>query len=206
MSTWVNSTDLIVSLVHFLQIPIGMKLPSVQYYCIPAEPMIACHFFVSAQEYIKEVYKILIFLSVKVTPSTTQFTFHTERAVPKLGVMLVGWGGNNGTTVTAAVIANKMGMHWRTKTGMKVLCGDIMFRVNSTENELFCHTHKGSKKCDGMVWCNDYIIFYICYFWLSILDEKMYKIFQMIFQIIQTPRHFIGVMDVIKVNFPWNCP
>ncbi|XP_062378284.1 inositol-3-phosphate synthase 1-A-like [Sardina pilchardus] len=54
-----------------------------------------------------------------VTPSTTQFTFHTERAVPKLGVMLVGWGGNNGTTVTAAVIANKMGMRWRTKTGMK---------------------------------------------------------------------------------------
>ncbi|KAL2097117.1 hypothetical protein ACEWY4_006324 [Coilia grayii] len=54
-----------------------------------------------------------------VTPCTTHFTFHTERAVPKLGVMLVGWGGNNGTTVTAAVIANKLGMCWRTKTGMK---------------------------------------------------------------------------------------
>lgn len=34
--------------------------------------------------------------------------------------MLVGWGGNNGTTVTAAVIANKLGLTWKTKTGTKV--------------------------------------------------------------------------------------
>ncbi|TDG99003.1 hypothetical protein EPR50_G00206460 [Perca flavescens] len=37
----------------------------------------------------------------------------------RLGVMLVGWGGNNGTTVTAAVLANKLGLTWRTKTGEK---------------------------------------------------------------------------------------
>nr|KAG5686073.1 hypothetical protein BaRGS_030688 [Batillaria attramentaria] len=36
-------------------------------------------------------------------------------SVPKLGVMLVGWGGNNGTTVTAAVLANKLGLSWNTK-------------------------------------------------------------------------------------------
>ncbi|XP_036377527.1 inositol-3-phosphate synthase 1-B-like [Megalops cyprinoides] len=54
-----------------------------------------------------------------VTPCTTHFTFRTERALPRLGVMLVGWGGNNGTTVTAAVLANKLGLSWRTKTGMK---------------------------------------------------------------------------------------
>lgn len=47
-------------------------------------------------------------------------TFRTERKVPRLGVMLVGWGGNNGTTVTAAVLANKLGLTWRTKTGLKV--------------------------------------------------------------------------------------
>lgn len=34
--------------------------------------------------------------------------------------MLVGWGGNNGTTVTAAVLANSLGLTWRTKTGLKV--------------------------------------------------------------------------------------
>uniref|UniRef100_A0A673H7N5 inositol-3-phosphate synthase n=1 Tax=Sinocyclocheilus rhinocerous TaxID=307959 RepID=A0A673H7N5_9TELE len=54
-----------------------------------------------------------------VTPSSTEFTFRTERKVPRLGVMLVGWGGNNGTTVTAAVLANKLGLTWKTKTGVK---------------------------------------------------------------------------------------
>ncbi|XP_076317838.1 inositol-3-phosphate synthase 1-A-like [Tachypleus tridentatus] len=55
----------------------------------------------------------------KVYPRTTNFTFRTKRRVPKLGVMLVGWGGNNGTTVTATTIANKLGITWRTKDGLK---------------------------------------------------------------------------------------
>ncbi|XP_062843589.1 inositol-3-phosphate synthase 1-A-like [Trichomycterus rosablanca] len=54
-----------------------------------------------------------------VTPHSTMFTFRTERHVPKLGVMLVGWGGNNGSTVTAAVLANKLGLTWATKNGIK---------------------------------------------------------------------------------------
>nr|XP_020442573.1 inositol-3-phosphate synthase 1 isoform X1 [Monopterus albus]XP_020442574.1 inositol-3-phosphate synthase 1 isoform X1 [Monopterus albus] len=56
---------------------------------------------------------------VTVSPRTTEMTFRTERRVPRLGVMLVGWGGNNGSTVTAAVLANKLGLSWRTKTGVK---------------------------------------------------------------------------------------
>ncbi|NXT34786.1 INO1A synthase, partial [Pelecanoides urinatrix] len=55
----------------------------------------------------------------KVRPCSTRFTFRTGRHVPRLGVMLVGWGGNNGTTVTAAVLANKLGLSWMTKTGCK---------------------------------------------------------------------------------------
>uniref|UniRef100_A0A8C8B827 Inositol-3-phosphate synthase n=1 Tax=Otus sunia TaxID=257818 RepID=A0A8C8B827_9STRI len=55
----------------------------------------------------------------KVRPCSTHFTFRTGRQVPRLGVMLVGWGGNNGTTVTAAVLANKLGLSWMTKTGRK---------------------------------------------------------------------------------------
>ncbi|XP_027762996.1 inositol-3-phosphate synthase 1 [Empidonax traillii] len=55
----------------------------------------------------------------KVRPCSTRFTFRTARQVPRLGVMLVGWGGNNGTTVTAAVLANKLGLSWMTKTGCK---------------------------------------------------------------------------------------
>uniref|UniRef100_A0A672JC46 inositol-3-phosphate synthase n=1 Tax=Salarias fasciatus TaxID=181472 RepID=A0A672JC46_SALFA len=56
---------------------------------------------------------------VTVTPCTTEMTFRTVRHVPRLGVMLVGWGGNNGTTVTAAVLANQQGLTWKTKTGEK---------------------------------------------------------------------------------------
>ena len=47
----------------------------------------------------------------------TSLTFRTERNVPKVGVMLVGWGGNNGSTVTAAILANKNSMQWNTKDG-----------------------------------------------------------------------------------------
>ncbi|XP_060088746.1 inositol-3-phosphate synthase 1 [Heteronotia binoei] len=57
--------------------------------------------------------------TTKVKPCSTKLTFRTERHVPKLGVMLVGWGGNNGTTVTAAVLANRLGLSWTTKTGTK---------------------------------------------------------------------------------------
>jgi len=51
------------------------------------------------------------------TPVTTQYEFRTQRQVPKLGVMLVGWGGNNGSTVTAGVLANKNNISWNTKAG-----------------------------------------------------------------------------------------
>lgn len=63
---------------------------------------------------------IFAFYGNQVSPRTTEMTFRTERRVPRLGVMLVGWGGNNGTTVTAAVLANKLGLTWRNKTGVKV--------------------------------------------------------------------------------------
>jgi myo-inositol-1-phosphate synthase len=57
--------------------------------------------------------------SVTVTPVSTKYTFKTDVKVPKLGVMLVGWGGNNGSTFTAGIIANKYGMSWHTKEGLQ---------------------------------------------------------------------------------------
>ena len=53
-------------------------------------------------------------------PTSTRFTFRTARQVPRLGVMLVGWGGNNGSTLTAAVLANRLRLSWPTRTGRKV--------------------------------------------------------------------------------------
>lgn len=41
----------------------------------------------------------------------------TEKRVPKLGVMLVGLGGNNGTTFVAGILANKKKLEWETRNG-----------------------------------------------------------------------------------------
>ncbi|XP_058179523.1 inositol-3-phosphate synthase [Rhododendron vialii] len=50
-----------------------------------------------------------------VKPKSVQYEFKTDTHVPKLGVMLVGWGGNNGSTLTGGVIANREGISWATK-------------------------------------------------------------------------------------------
>ncbi|EPE08317.1 inositol-3-phosphate synthase [Ophiostoma piceae UAMH 11346] len=57
--------------------------------------------------------------SFTATPTETLYDFKTERKVPKTGVMLVGWGGNNGTTVTAGIIANRRGLSWDTREGSR---------------------------------------------------------------------------------------
>ena len=54
------------------------------------------------------------------TPTKTTYQFQTERKVPKTGLMLVGWGGNNGTTITAAILANKNNVTWHNKEGVQV--------------------------------------------------------------------------------------
>ena len=43
----------------------------------------------------------------------------TDRRVPRLGLMLVGWGGNNGSTLTAALEANRRQLEWRKRTGIQ---------------------------------------------------------------------------------------
>ncbi|KAI5291994.1 Myo-inositol-1-phosphate synthase [Ascosphaera acerosa] len=50
-------------------------------------------------------------------PKETVYDFKTERKVGKVGVMLVGWGGNNGTTVTAGILANRHKLTWETREG-----------------------------------------------------------------------------------------
>lgn len=53
------------------------------------------------------------------TPKETVYDFKVDRHVPKTGMMLVGWGGNNGTTVTAGIIANKRNISWDTREGAR---------------------------------------------------------------------------------------
>lgn len=56
----------------------------------------------------------------EITPKNKEYEFRTERKVPKTGLMLVGWGGNNGTTLTATIAANRENITWNTKEGPHV--------------------------------------------------------------------------------------
>lgn len=51
------------------------------------------------------------------TPKETNYEFQVDRKVGRVGMMLVGWGGNNGSTVTAGIIANRRGLTWETREG-----------------------------------------------------------------------------------------
>ena len=53
------------------------------------------------------------------TPKETIYDFKVQRHVGKVGMMLVGWGGNNGSTVTAGIIANRRGLIWDTREGKR---------------------------------------------------------------------------------------
>ena len=53
------------------------------------------------------------------TPKETVYEFKVDRKVPKTGMMLVGLGGNNGTTVTAGIIANRRDLVWDTREGSR---------------------------------------------------------------------------------------
>ncbi|XP_047031947.1 inositol-3-phosphate synthase [Helicoverpa zea] len=54
---------------------------------------------------------------VTARPIRKTLNIRTDRRVGKVGVMLVGWGGNNGSTFTAAVLANRHQLSWNTKNG-----------------------------------------------------------------------------------------
>ncbi|KAJ9066867.1 Myo-inositol-1-phosphate synthase [Entomophthora muscae] len=55
-----------------------------------------------------------------INPTEKAYTFKTESKVPKIGLMMVGWGGNNGSTLTASILANRREVKWMTKEGEKI--------------------------------------------------------------------------------------
>ena len=50
--------------------------------------------------------------------TTVEHVFETDANVPKLGVMLVGLGGNNGSTFVASLLAHKHEISWESKNGV----------------------------------------------------------------------------------------
>ena len=53
------------------------------------------------------------------SPKETVYDFQVDRKVGKVGMMLVGWGGNNGSTVTAGILANRRKLVWDTREGTR---------------------------------------------------------------------------------------
>ncbi|KAJ2449527.1 Myo-inositol-1-phosphate synthase [Coemansia sp. RSA 2336] len=54
---------------------------------------------------------------LKAKPTKVQYEFRTQKRVGRVGLMMVGWGGNNGSTLTASILANKKGISWETRKG-----------------------------------------------------------------------------------------
>lgn len=55
--------------------------------------------------------------NVRATPYETIYHFRTMREARRVGIMQVGWGGNNGTTLTAAMVAHQHNVTWKTRSG-----------------------------------------------------------------------------------------
>ena len=97
--------------------------------------------------------------SYSAVPRTNTMLFKTETCVPKVGMMLVGLGGNNGTTVTAGILANKYNLCWNTKDGEKrpnyfgsiTQAGTVGLGVDAAGNEV----HVPFNKLLPMVHPND---------------------------------------------------
>ncbi|TFK68475.1 Myo-inositol-1-phosphate synthase [Pluteus cervinus] len=54
-----------------------------------------------------------------VTPTAQSYEFQTERNVSKTGLLMIGVGGNNGTTLCATILANRHNITWHTKGGIE---------------------------------------------------------------------------------------
>lgn len=53
-----------------------------------------------------------------VTPTASDYEFKVDLKVPKVGLLLVGIGGNNGTTLLGATLANKHNISFENKEGV----------------------------------------------------------------------------------------
>ena len=79
--------------------------------------------------------------------TATKFThtIKTDTKVPRLGVMLVGLGGNNGTTFTAGILANKKGTTWETKNGVQTPNFYGSFTQSATTHVGFKYAQKNNQ-------------------------------------------------------------
>lgn len=87
---------------------------------------------------------------IRATPKETVYDFKVDRKIPKVGVMLVGWGGNNGSTVTAGILANRRKLTWETREGKQsanyygslMMASTVKLGTDEAGNEVNIPFHK----------------------------------------------------------------
>lgn len=57
--------------------------------------------------------------STKVKIENNKYHFRTDKDIGKVGLLMVGFGGNNGSTILGGIIANKEKLEWNTKKGVQ---------------------------------------------------------------------------------------
>jgi len=50
---------------------------------------------------------------------STTYHFRTNKDIGKVGLLMVGFGGNNGSTILGGIIANRYALEWNTKKGVQ---------------------------------------------------------------------------------------
>ena len=53
----------------------------------------------------------------KVKVTRQNYQFKTQKNTGKVGLLMVGFGGNNGSTILGGILANKHNLTWNTKKG-----------------------------------------------------------------------------------------
>ena len=81
-----------------------------------------------------------------VTPTVQDYVFKLDLNKPKkLGIMLIGLGGNNGSTLVASILANRHDMEFQTKEGLKkpnyfgsmTQCSTLKLGIDAEGNDVY---------------------------------------------------------------------
>jgi myo-inositol-1-phosphate synthase len=86
-----------------------------------------------------------VYIYLQVKPETRNLQIQTKKRPSKLGLLLVGWGGNNGSTITAALEANRRHISWRTRNGVQAAnwfgsitqSSTVLLGSDEKENDVF---------------------------------------------------------------------
>nr|CAD7433431.1 unnamed protein product [Timema monikensis] len=106
-----------INLLEEEKMPVMINSPNVKYTEEYIESVYEYHTTSVEKSGNKLIYSLEFNVIAQASPHCKRLEIRTQRHLPKLGLMLVGWGGNNGSTLTAAILANKLHLTWETKEG-----------------------------------------------------------------------------------------